>query len=317
MTRVDDGGRRKRRFPKWLRWTLIGMAAFTGLWLLAAAGNTIGRYVGWTVAGEDPLALAERLRPFYRVMKPEGAGPFPTGLLYSGCDGPKDNLERWGEMLNARGWAALIVDSYGPRGYLDYDIWRLTCAGQLFMGSERAADVLVSLYDARRMPFVDGSRMVLIGSSHGGWAVMELLAFEAASELPYGLAALPDDMVEKSAGRRRRNDPGLSLLRQRQPVAPLRLASSRAGPVPAQRRRHDHAVGRLPGGGGDAHAARPAGGNGGLRRRDPRLRPDGACGAKPARVRCGGDRGGPSCRRRIPGSDRPIRRAALGDDESR
>ena len=99
-------------------------------------------------------------------------------------------------MLNARGWAALIVDSYGPRGYLDYDVWRLTCAGQLFMGSERAADVLVSLYDARRMPFVDRDRMVLIGSSHGGWAVMELLAFEAASELPYGLAALPDDMVE-------------------------------------------------------------------------------------------------------------------------
>jgi dienelactone hydrolase len=64
------------------------------------------------------------------------------------------------------------------------------------MGSERAADVLVSIYDARRMPFVDRDRLVLIGSSHGGWAVMELFAFEAASQLPFGLTALPNDMVE-------------------------------------------------------------------------------------------------------------------------
>jgi dienelactone hydrolase len=129
-------------------------------------------------------------------MKPEGEGPFPTALLYSGCDGPHDNLERWGEMLNKRGWAALVVDSHGPRGYIDYDVWRLICAGQLLMGSERAADVLVSVYDARRMPFVDRNRMVLIGSSHGGWAIMELLAFEAASQLSFGLSMLPEDMAE-------------------------------------------------------------------------------------------------------------------------
>jgi hypothetical protein len=47
------------------------------------------------------------------------------------------------------------------------------------------------------MPFVDRDHMVLIGSSHGGWAIMELLAFEAASQLPFGLASLPDDMEEE------------------------------------------------------------------------------------------------------------------------
>jgi dienelactone hydrolase len=160
-------------------------------------GNSIGRYFGWTVAGQDPLALAETLRPFYRVAKPTGAGPFPAALLYSGCDGPRDNLDRWSEMLNKSGWAAIIVDSHTPRDFLDYDMWRLLCAGQLFMGSERAADVLISIYDARRMGFVDRNRLVLIGSSHGGWAIMELLSFETASRLPFGLAALPDDMLEK------------------------------------------------------------------------------------------------------------------------
>jgi dienelactone hydrolase len=47
------------------------------------------------------------------------------------------------------------------------------------------------------MRFVDRNRIVLIGNSHGGWAIMELLAFDAASRLPFGLAALPDDMLEK------------------------------------------------------------------------------------------------------------------------
>jgi dienelactone hydrolase len=186
------------RRRRWLRPTLIGLAIVGGIAALAGLGNTVGRYAGWTIAVEDPQALLERLRPHYRVMKPDGAGPFPTALLYSGCDGPKDNLERWGRMLNERGWAAIVVDSHGPLGYLRYEIWRLTCAGQLFMGSERAGDVLLSLYDARRMPFVDRDKMVLIGSSHGGWAVMELLAFAAESALPYGLSALPPDMAEEA-----------------------------------------------------------------------------------------------------------------------
>jgi dienelactone hydrolase len=178
-----------------LRWVLLGAGIVAALWGLVVAGNTLGRYLGWTVRGQDPATLAETLRPFYRILKPDGPGPFPTALLYAGCDGPHDNLETWAAMLNRRGWAAVIVDSHGPRDYLDTDIWRLICAGQLLMGSERAADVLVSIYDTRRMPFVDPSRLVLIGSSHGGWAIMELFAFEAAWRLPFSLTALPEGEV--------------------------------------------------------------------------------------------------------------------------
>ncbi len=50
--------------------------------------------------------------------------------------------------------------------------------------------------DARRMPFVDPARLVLIGASHGGWAIMDLLAIDPPKRLPYNLAA--------SAGRTRR-----------------------------------------------------------------------------------------------------------------
>ena len=96
-----------------LRWALLGAAVVGALWLLVAAGNTLGRYLGWTVPARDPETLAETLRPYYRVLKPDGPGRFPTALLYSGCDGPHDNLDRWAAMLNGPGWAAVIVDSHG------------------------------------------------------------------------------------------------------------------------------------------------------------------------------------------------------------
>jgi dienelactone hydrolase len=178
------------------RWVVLGVGGFTALWLIVIAGNSLGRYLGWIVPGAPPEAIAAALRPYYRTTTPPGPGPFPTALLYSGCDGPHDNLDRWRDMLVARGWAAIVVDSHAPRDFLDHDVWRLICAGQLMMGSERAADVLVSIYDARRMPFVDPDRLLLIGSSHGGWAIMELLAFEKEWRLPYGLAALPEGQVK-------------------------------------------------------------------------------------------------------------------------
>ncbi len=176
----------------WLRWVLTGGGAWLALWLVGLTANTLGRYFGWIVEGRDPQVLAEMLRPFYRMRVPAGDGPFPTALLYSGCDGPRDNLTRWADMLEARGWASITVDSHGPRDYLDTEIWRLICAGQLLMGSERAGDVLVSVNDARAMPFVDADQLVLLGASHGGWAIMEFLAFASAGELPFNLAALPE-----------------------------------------------------------------------------------------------------------------------------
>jgi dienelactone hydrolase len=179
---------------------MTGLGALAAFVVLAVAGNSIAHYRGWSVPKVDPAVLSAMIAPHYRVMTPDGDGPFPTGLLYSGCDGPKDNVVRWGEMLNANGWAAIIVDSHTPRGFSDYEVWRLVCAGQLFMGSERAGDVLVSIADARRMRFVDPERMVLIGSSHGGWAVMDLLALDPPRRLPTNLAEAPAGAADPLAG---------------------------------------------------------------------------------------------------------------------
>ena len=91
-------------------WTIAPalLVAVLGVILI---GNTLGRYTGATVSRSDPAALLRRLAPHYAITRPVGGGPFPTALLLSGCDGPRDNLVRLAGVLKARGWASIVVDS--------------------------------------------------------------------------------------------------------------------------------------------------------------------------------------------------------------
>ena len=207
-------------------------------WLLAVAGNSVAHYTGWVVERMPAAALSAKLSPYYRVLKPQGAGPFPTALLHSGCDGPKDNLDRWAAALNADGWAAVIVDGHTPRGLADHEMWRLVCAGQVFMGSERAGDVLVSLDDVRRMPFVDPDRIALrrlarrLGD-HGPAGAGPAGPPAVQPRLPAGRCG------DRPAARAHRDAPALPLLRTRQPGPARWLAPAGPDAVPAQRRRRD------------------------------------------------------------------------------
>lgn len=171
-----------------LFWGATGLGAL----LLAALALQVGlRLTQVSVARQAPEALSEMISPFYRVIRPEGDGPFPTALLASGCDGPKDNLARWAEALNRAGWAAVVVDSHGPRGLTADPMWRLVCAGALLPGGARAGDLAVALADIRRMSFVDPERLGLIGASHGGWAVLDLLALADRGRRPENLRRWP------------------------------------------------------------------------------------------------------------------------------
>jgi dienelactone hydrolase len=176
-------------------WAIIAAAAVAGGLAALAGVNMLGRYSGLTVPRADPEALTRMLAPHARLSTPsEGAGPFPTVLLFSGCDGPKDNLDTWSRALNADGWAALVVDSHTPRGLTDFQLWRLVCAGQLLTGAERASDIAAAVAAARRLPQVDGDRLALLGASHGGWAVLEFLSMADHNEVPHALTRWPDGM---------------------------------------------------------------------------------------------------------------------------
>lgn len=179
-----------------MNWWIIGAAVLVALFVLVVVGNTVGRYTGATVPRVDPETLSAHLSPHYVVTRPEGAGPFPTALLFSGCDGPRDNLPRLAGVLKARGWASIVVDSHAPRGFDTLQRWRLICAGQLLTGAERAGDIAVALADARAMPFVDADRIALVGASHGGWAVLEFLSLADNGEVPHKLTAWPRDLAD-------------------------------------------------------------------------------------------------------------------------
>jgi dienelactone hydrolase len=151
---------------------------------------------GWWIESRPPPEISALLRPFDRVTLPEGAGPFPTALLFHGCGGVNRNMSDWARLFRDAGWASIVVDSFAGRG-LDEET---VCGGRALLGAERAGDVWVSLADARRLPFVDPKRIVLAGWSHGGWAIMDLLAMRAAGELPHNLSAAPDGGLEGIAG---------------------------------------------------------------------------------------------------------------------
>jgi dienelactone hydrolase len=177
----------------WLNWGL-GAAAVLGLALLAVGLNSLRGYTGHTVPRLDPETLSRLLEPGYRIAAPAGEGPFPVLLLFSGCDGPRDNMDRWAEMARGAGWATMVVDSHGPRGFDDWQIWRLICAGQLLTGQERAGDIAVAIDDALRLPFADG-RVALFGASHGGWSVLDLLALHGRGEVPFNLTRWPESLA--------------------------------------------------------------------------------------------------------------------------
>lgn len=175
-------------------WLALG-ATVVAIPFVLIGCNTYLRYQGWTVERLDPDVLSNKLRPAYRVRMPAGDGPWPTALLFSGCDGPKDNLDRLSAALNADGWGTVIVDSHGPRGYDEAQLWRLVCAGQMLTGGERAGDIAVAIEDARAMPQVDSDRIVLFGSSHGGWSILDLISLRGQGRVPYNLTRWPESIA--------------------------------------------------------------------------------------------------------------------------
>ncbi|MGI9274064.1 MAG: dienelactone hydrolase family protein [Endozoicomonas sp.] len=123
--------------------------------------------------------VALELDGHYQIFRPDGAGPFPAVLVYHGCGGPSAGLaEPRGDWLRKQGYVAIMVDSFTGRLLTERDV----CNGYALWGSERAADVLASLDYARQLPYVDASRLALLGYSHGGWAVLDVLAHGAESK---------------------------------------------------------------------------------------------------------------------------------------
>jgi len=141
---------------------------------------------------DTALERWRRLAPEAELLTPPGRGPFPTVLIFHGCGGVRQHLQDYARAAVAAGWAALLIDSFTPRGWTRTYAKFLICTGLRFRGGRRAGDVLAAVAGARRLPLVDDSRLVLAGWSHGAWGIMDLMAMPLVRRGEAGLADTPD-----------------------------------------------------------------------------------------------------------------------------
>jgi dienelactone hydrolase len=115
------------------------------------------------------------------LSKPEGAGPFPVVVHLHGCSGLTERMRAsTGARMTSWGYVSLVVDSFATRGIAD------DCVTP---PADRHADAMGALAYLATLPFVDVTRVALVGHAHGGAA-----ALQVASERPYRLFDLPAEL---------------------------------------------------------------------------------------------------------------------------
>lgn len=103
--------------------------------------------------------------------RPRGTGPFPGVVLLHGCHGVSASTHDWGRWFRARGYVALVVDSWAPRGLVE----TCTMGGPEIDNTERLDDAVGALRYLQGRPYVDRARIGAIGWSNGGVFAMAVV----------------------------------------------------------------------------------------------------------------------------------------------
>ncbi len=99
---------------------------------------------------------------------PIGAAPSAAVVVLHGCDGVGPHYREWARRLAGWGYAALLIDSFGPRGF------REVCnQGLLVPPEEQVRDAFEGAAYLRSVRAVRARQVGVIGFSHGGWAVLK------------------------------------------------------------------------------------------------------------------------------------------------
>jgi dienelactone hydrolase len=105
------------------------------------------------------------------MVRPAGSGPFPAVVQLHGCAGLEAQSFRWARWLAERGYVALVVDSFGPRGV----------KGDCRSGPDdppitaRFDDAFGALRYLQSLPEVRADRVAAIGWSQGGVYAMAVI----------------------------------------------------------------------------------------------------------------------------------------------
>lgn len=145
---------------------LVAMVASTAVW---AGGDKVD------IRGEGVELVA-------RMYAPEGKGPFPAIVLLHGCNGlwgrdgePTRNYETWARRFQERGYLALLVDSFGPRGEKEICTQGIR---KIHPGRERVSDAQAALRWLASRSDVRKESVHLLGWSNGGMTVLQAVKGE-------------------------------------------------------------------------------------------------------------------------------------------
>jgi dienelactone hydrolase len=140
-------------------------------------------FLGCTPAATQPLTFesgsvggpASNARA--ELSLPAGKGLFPAIVILHGCDGVGRHVRLWAQQLVDWGYAAIVVDSFRPRG-----ITTVCNHGMLVPPELQAMDAFNAANFLRGLPNVAGDRIGVIGFSHGGWAVLKAVLTDTAGQ---------------------------------------------------------------------------------------------------------------------------------------
>lgn len=150
----------------------------------AAAQNLSGLLVPERTLNDH----VEMLRPGVGIVRPEAVdGPVPAIIFFHGCGGERPMHLAHARAIAEAGFAAIIIDSFEPRGIGRFAAMTQVCSALRLWGQERTADVFAALEIARETDGIDAERLVLAGWSHGGWTLLDAMSFVSEGVRPPSL----------------------------------------------------------------------------------------------------------------------------------
>ena len=154
--------------------------------LFAALFFAASACIGAEVSIPTPLDSLVKQIPA-EVLKPDGPGPFPAIVIMHDCSGLSASSSgaprRWVNELVAKGYVAILPDSFTPRGHRT---GICTVPPQQrnsgVIPSSRANDAYAALEYLRTLPYVDGNRVGIMGGSHGGASTLATMVAPQAKD---------------------------------------------------------------------------------------------------------------------------------------
>jgi len=123
-----------------------------------------------------------------RLYRPAGDGPFPAIVLMHGCSGmwiapgkPTPSYDDWARRLQDRGFIAVLLDSFGPRGQKEICTQKQRAISE---ARDRPRDAYAALRWLATRADVRAGNVHLMGWSNGGSAVLNTLRPDAPGRDP-------------------------------------------------------------------------------------------------------------------------------------